>query len=140
MSTTTPQPNFQTITAVLGLRLPALLMVGFLVLFSSLSQAADPWSTADVTREAVYLAVVAVDWGQTLDIANHDGYTETNPMLGPHPGRGNINKYFLAGIVLQAAAIHYLPARWRPVVQNVGIGFEVGTTMRNYKIGLSLDF
>lgn len=121
-------------------RVLAWLLGALLGVFSLSATAADPWSRADVTREAVYQALAVVDWGQTLDIENHPGLYETNFILGKHPSRARINAYFLTTGALHFAATHYLPREWRPVFQYVSIGIEVGAVSNNYKLGVKLAF
>jgi hypothetical protein len=93
---------------------------------------ATDWTTQDTVLQATMTALLVVDWGQTLWIADHTnnqkicGYTydgqylcqkksdmyglppveEINPALGDHPSRGTVNAYF--GIAIPAhAAISY---------------------------------
>lgn len=116
------------------------LLAFFSLLFTGYAHAADPWLHSEVTREAVYQVLAAVDWGQTLDIENHPGYYENNPILGKHPSRARINSYFLTTGILHAVTTHYLPSRWRPLFQYLSIGIEVNAVHINYHFGLRLAF
>lgn len=116
-------------------------VLAFLPLFfAGYASAADPWSHGDVTRETVYQVLAVVDWGQTLDIENHPGMSESNPILGRHPSRARINSYFLTAGILHAVAVHYLPAPWRPAFQAVSIGIEVDAVAHNARLGIGLAF
>lgn len=103
--------------------------------------AADPWSKADKAREAVYLAMHVLDWGQTLDIAkNPDLHGEGNSILGEHPSVKRVNRYFVATALLQVGVTHALPARWRPAFQYFWIGVEAGFVAHNYRAGVRVNF
>lgn len=121
-------------------RLLAWLLAAFLGVFCLPAQAADPWTPADKAREAVFVALMAVDLGQTLDIEHHPELYETNPILGEHPSRRRIATYFLTTTALHLLAVDALPARWRAAVQYVSIGIEAGATGNNYRLGLKLAF
>lgn len=116
-------------------------LLGGILCFSCLSaHAADPWSQADKAREVVYLAIVAVDWGQTLDFQHHPELSEANPVLGPHPSRARINTLIPAAMLLHAAVVHYLPEQWRAVFQYTTLSIELGAVHNNYRLGLKLAF
>ncbi len=121
-------------------RLLAALLGAFLGLFGGAALAADPWSTGDKVREGVYLTLLAADWGQTLDIENHDGYKEGNPFLGPDPSRSRITTWVLSTALVHVAAVHVLPARWRPIFQYLSIGIEANMVNHNASMGLRLAF
>lgn len=105
------------------------------------AHAGDPWSPVDRQREAAYLVLHAIDWGQTLYIADHpDTHHEQNPLLGPHPTRGRVHGYFAATALLHVGLVHVLPARWRPAVQMLSIAIEAGTVASNWRAGVRLAF
>ena len=80
-----------------------------LLVFVPLNADAD-WSEADTAREVVYLGFHIVDWGQTLDIADHpDRWHENNPFLGSHPSRGEVNRWFIIGGLLHPVVSYLLP-------------------------------
>jgi hypothetical protein len=54
------------------------------------------------TEEGVYQALHLADMMQSLDIKNHPGHHEANPILGPHPNDGQVLAYFAA-----EAGLHY---------------------------------
>ena len=113
----------------------------FLLLVTAPVFAADPWSKADKTREAIYLTLHVVDWGQSLDIAkNPQLYTEGNHILGEHPSVKRVNAYFATTALLHAGIVHVLPSRYRPAFQYFWIGVEAGVVALNYKAGLKVNF
>jgi hypothetical protein len=91
--------------------------------------------------EAAYLTLLAIDWSQTRYIAkNPDRFREINPLLGEHPSLGKVNNYFVASALVNIAAVHYLPERYRKPFQYLTIGFEATTVAHNYSIGIKLDW
>ena len=88
------------------------------VLLAANLHASEPLSRADLTREGAVFALDLVDWGQTLAITDSP-YTlrEQNPMLGPHPTRGDVNRYFVASLAFHLIILRLLPERFRPAFQ-----------------------
>lgn len=136
------------------------LLLIFLLLFPSIAKA--EWTDADTVREAVYLSVLAIDWGQTLQISKHQAkgctYTvasgsgfgtkwsgdcdysemeEVNPLLGKHPSNAEINRFFIAGALLHYAIAKTLPSEWREPFQYLGIGLEIGVIGHNFILSKS---
>ena len=56
---------------------------------------------ADLAREAIFAAEVLVDYRQTLDIKNHPGVYELNPIMGRHPSDDRIAIGCAATVALQ---------------------------------------
>lgn len=113
----------------------------FLFLVTAPALAADPWSDADKTREAIYLTLHVVDWGQSLDIAKRpDAYNEDSPFLGAQPSVRRVNTHFAVTAALHVAAVHVMPSNWRPVFQYFWIATEAGVVCNNYRIGLRMNF
>lgn len=112
-----------------------------LALAAAPTHAADPWSDADIAREAVYLTLHAADWRQTRVAAERpDRFVETNPILGEYPSARRIDGYFAATALLHVGVVHVLPASWRPAFQYFWIGVEAGQAVRNYRVGVRMDF
>jgi len=96
---------------------------------------------SDVLLEAIFIGLVLVDWGQTLNIAdNPQRYHEYNPILGRHPSRGEVNTYFALAIPLHTVVTYALPQKWRKywlvgtiVPQAVCVG-------NNFAIGLRVSY
>lgn len=102
---------------------------------------ASDWTEADTAREVAYLALHVMDWGQTLDIADHpERFYERNPVLGRHPSRGDVNRYFIITGLLHPVVSYMLPRGWRDGWQYVTIGVEVGCVGANARLGVGFGF
>jgi len=106
------------------------------------ADAAGHWTPKDVARQLAFEGLLVLDWGQTLDISARPGeYREYNPVLGDHPSRGDVNRYFLTCALVQFAIAHYLGhGALRSAWQYSGIGLEAGVVANNRSIGLSVRF
>jgi len=111
-----------------------------LILLPCAAQAHDPWTRADTERQALDTGLVVLDWGTTLDIANHPGFHECNPILGRHPSRARINEYISAAIAADALLAYELPAAWRHRWQWAVAAVEVAAVDNNLGMGLRLRF
>lgn len=117
------------------------ILAAFLFLFSINACAFDEWTSDDKTREAVYLAVDAIDWLQTRNIArNPDKYYETNPILGQHPSVGRVNVYFASMMLAHIGIVTALPNKYRAAFQFTSIVYEVNYVAGNYRLGISAKF
>ena len=91
--------------------------------------------------EWVYQGFAVADMLTTLDIAKHPGYTEMNPILGPHPSDGRVVGYFaLTGLlhygITRALVMGDMPRPLIQVWEATGIALEAGMVGHNYSIGL----
>lgn len=112
-----------------------------LILLLASPALADEWTRADTYREVAYLALHCADWSQTLTIAdNPQKWNETNPILGSHPSRGDVNTYFIATGLLHPVISYVLPRPWREVWQYGTIGLEVVVVGNNARIGIGFSF
>ena len=103
--------------------------------------AADEWTRADTYREAAYLTLHAIDWGQTLYIADHPNeYYERNTILGDHPSRGRVNTYFILSGLGHAAVSYVLPRPYREIWQYGTIAVSGYWVINNYHIGIQFGF
>lgn len=135
------------------------------MLLASQANAAE-WRTEDIQREAVFGALLIIDWRQTIYISKHpDRFGEANPMIhlestvdlnacrqgaGPNdtvcdhtPDPENtqrVNKYFLIAALAHVGVTHLLSNKWRSRWQYVTIGVQTGTVYHNYSAGVRLDF
>ena len=98
------------------------------------------WSTHDTEREAVFDGLLVVDTMQTHNIAHAPTYQEENPILGPHPSNGSVNRYMAACALGHLAVSYLLPERYRPYWQYVTIGIEGGIVAHNLSIGVGVPF
>ena len=127
--------------AAAGLLLFAVPLAMFRVNLATPALAADPWSDADKTREAIYLTLHVADWGQTLDIAKHPNlYTEENNVLGECPSAKRVNTYFATTALLHIAVVHFMPSSWRAAFQYSTIAMESGVIIKNNSVGIGINF
>jgi hypothetical protein len=120
----------------------ALFVLGLLLVFNSEARADETDPSAPTPKlELAFDVAELADMMTTLDIKNHPGYIEENPILGQHPSQSRI-----IGMCVGAAAIHYLVTRElvREHVPASVVNFweiasasvEVGFAAHNYSIGL----
>jgi hypothetical protein len=117
-------------------------MILALVMVSSAHAGDRTWTGKDTALEATYLVLRAMDWQQTLYIAEHPVYYERNILLGKHPTPSQVNQY-MALIAISHVVISYaLPKTWRTWFQGITI-IEVGATVqcnRERGLAISLSF
>lgn len=104
---------------------------------------ADDWTTQDSVREAVYLSVLVIDWGQTRNIAHHPENWQENVVdwaITKHPSVHQVDNYFALYAVTQVAIAYLLPSEYRKAWQYVNIGYEVRTVHSNFSIGIGVEF
>ncbi len=104
------------------------------------AMAHDPWTTQDTILEGLFLAQLAVDRAQTLDLKNHPDKYETNPMLGNRPTDRRINRHFLMVALLHPAISYALPKNARTGFQFVSVTVEAYAIGNNFSIGLRAKF
>ena len=109
----------------------------------------DPWSGADIALEAVTVGLFLVDWGQTLDITERDGYYEKNAYLGKDPSRGKVNKYFALSCLAHGLVTWALPVKCeifgfrfnpRRIWQCGYIGYQCSVVHGNIEAGVRVSF
>lgn len=115
------------------------LIILFLTLLPVQAFAHD-WNKTDVALEVVSAGITIVDWGQTLNISDHGGMYEMNPILGKHPERREINTYFISVLTIHPIVSMLLPPKARTIWQSIYIGVELTAIGSNYKSGLRMDF
>jgi len=109
------------------------------LLFAPQARAADPWDKADLALAGTYLALKAVDFGQTRYIAQHpERFRECNPIIGRHPSESDVIVYFALGAVVDAAVAHFLPSKWRKIYLGARIATSLVCVANNASIGLKV--
>ena len=99
------------------------------------------WTKEQVLLQGVASTLKIIDWGQTLDIADKpDRYEETNPILGKHPSRAEVNRYFGYSVGTQLLITHLLPSEWRKFWLGGWIGVSGYYVNHNYGVGLRVNF
>ena len=100
----------------------------------------DAWGTADVTLAAAFLTTLWVDAAQTRAFARGGwhGFRETNPLLGPRPGVGQINAYTAAAGLATLGVAAVLPARARRRWLAAALAVELYTVAHTTRMGAAL--
>jgi len=117
-----------------------MIVLGCLLSSCATFKNADPWTDEQVVLQSVAAVLKVADWGTTLDIENCANYYETNPILGKHPNRGKINKYFALSLGSQVFITHILPSKYRNWWLGTNILISGYMVKNNFGIGLKLDF
>lgn len=113
----------------------------FVLLFVPSLAIADPWSSRDKALEGVFIAVTAIDWLQTRDIArNPDRWTEENSILGQHPSIAEVNTYFAILTISHIALVDIIPSEYRAPFQITTIFIEYHYISSNFSLGISAEF
>lgn len=99
-----------------------------------------PYSSSDITRQAVFTGLMLLDYKQTLDIKKHKELRETNKILGENPSDTRVRNYFIATTIVHAAIVGFLPPAEREVWQCAGIVLEGVVVMHNRRLGLHISF
>lgn len=108
------------------------------------------WTKADKIGQVMVLGAMTMDWLQTRYIASHGNeYRETNPMLGEHPSKGQVNAYFAGLAAFNVATSCLLPSeiivndyRFKPRLMwqtstFLGHGYAV---ISNYNLGVGIEW
>lgn len=109
-------------------------------LLCSPCQAAESFSEADLVGLGAIAATYVVDYKQTLDIKNHPGMYETNPILGRNPSDVKVRNYFIASGLTTLGAVYLLPKKYRPYLIGGVLVLEVAVIGHNKRIGLRTNF
>ncbi len=97
------------------------------------------WTKEDTARQVAYGAVHIIDWGQTRDISK-SGKEELNLYLGKHPSLGKVDTYFISTLAIHTLVSYSLTPRYRKWWQYLTFGVETGVVVRNYNLGVKVDF
>lgn len=104
--------------------------------------------------DAVLFILRAVDWRQTTVIATKqfqpgwynwdDGskyvYSEANPILGKHPDKHDVDRYFASLILIDMLIAEFGPEWLHKSWNSIHIGAELFCVDRNYKVGIRIKF
>jgi len=111
---------------------------------SALDLVPENWTRADTGRQVAYMAILAIDAGQTADIQNHDDLVEKNPiitgMFGENPTSGQTAAYFIGTGITHYAISAMLKPKYRRYWQNVSLSFNGAIVANNFRLGLSWGF
>ena len=101
----------------------------------------DTWTQDQIIMQGIVSGLNIIDWGQTLDISERpDEYREINPILGEHPDRGEVNRYFACSIALKILITHLLPSKYRDYWLGGNIAISWYLVDHNHRVGLRVNF
>lgn len=118
--------------------------IAFALLLAAGCATSRQWTKTDTLLEVGFLAVEAIDWSQTVQMAEfseaHRSITDVNPILGPHSTPWGVTGYFATTTALHAGVAYLLPKPMRAVWQMAWIGLEAGTVAHNiqWHVGMAL--
>jgi hypothetical protein len=128
--------------------IPAIALI--LLTFSAPAYSAEKgnrheWTVSDTLVEALFATLVYVDWKQTIEFTqNPDKYPncfETNPLLGKHPSRSEINAVIGGSLLAHALIARSLSQPYRGWWQFLWIGIEADVIHTNrVVVGVSTSF
>ena len=119
----------------------AALLIFLFGLLPSLCEARDPWEGSDYMLAGAALAALAVDWGQTRNVAkNPQRFAETNPILGPSPSVGKVDAYFVGAMIGTVALAHLMPRDYRRLFLTGTLTVELAAIEQNRSIGVKVEF
>lgn len=112
----------------------------FLALFFTIPCKAESWSKEQKQLAGIATTLMVVDWAQTRHIANNPHkFHELNPLLPNHPSIGQVNRHFIISGLIIGALAHNLP-QYRSLLLKTYIGYQTINTVRNYHIGIKMEF
>ena len=115
-----------------------LLIVTFI--FSGCAYTPDKWTKKQIILQGTATALSVIDWGQTLDIVDRPEYYEINPIIGKHPSRADVNRYFACSVILKVLITHILPSEYRKYWLGGNILISGYFVNNNYQIGLRVNY
>lgn len=100
------------------------------------------WTSVNTKKEATYIALHVIDWGQTRYIVEHpEKYKEASPVIGNNPTLGKVDSYFIKSGIIHIGIGYILPqGYWRDLYQNISIGVKAGVVGYNYSLGVKVSF
>ena len=122
------------------LRAAALLLcLPCLLCLTSPARAATALDRTELMRELGYDTLLAIDARQT-SLAVAQGYREINPLLGPRPSPGQVNRHMLLSMAAHGLLTWLLPRRLRAPWQLTGIAVEAVVIGHNVALGVRWRF
>jgi hypothetical protein len=98
------------------------------------------WEDEDRYLFGAWAAVNVIDAAQTLDIRNHPGMREINPLMPHQPQRRDVALHTLGSLALGYWFIDNIDARYRKTVLGTLIGFELILINHNRVLGLHFAY
>ena len=113
-----------------------------LLLFCATPALADkPWDSVDKSLGAAVLVLHVADWAQTRYIAeNPDRFYETNPLLGKHPSKAQVDRFFVLTGVAGYFLADWLEGDGRKFFLGGVAMAKLGVVIHNDSIGIKMEF
>lgn len=93
------------------------------------------------TLYATAIGTTAIDWGQTRAIVRSpERWSESNPVLGPHPTYAQVDVYFPAILLGTAISYPFIKPSYRPYLYGALTLLESIVIIDNFHGGLRMDF
>jgi len=111
--------------------------------YEALPKTGDIFTPKIVTAllEGAPPTLLGLDWLQTSYIASHPKeFAELNPILGKHPSQADVNRYFVATMLLYGLGRMFLPDPWDKRMRDATIYVQAPNVARNAAVGISLGF
>lgn len=108
--------------------------------------AGEEWATTDYALLGSALTLQAVDWAQTRNAmrrnaaAGETRYVERNPIVGPTPSAGRLDKIAALTMLSTAGLAVALPSSYRRWFLGAVVVIEAAVVYGNHQIGLRVDF
>lgn len=107
-----------------------------------------PMSDADIARQIVITATLAIDHDQTQQIRviretaipGSPQISEGNPIIRRHFSEAGIRNYFVLTAVGSAVLTKAMPKEWRAATQYGIIALQVAVIIKNKRAGLTFKF
>ena len=90
-------------------------------------------------RVAANTALVA-DWLQTREVVASDYVYETNGLLGEQPSQAEVNRYFVASILLTNVIGELLPNNYGNYFYLTVAVVETSAVIEGYRVGVRVEF
>jgi len=121
----------KTLLLSLLLLLPATVVAGL-----------DDWTEEQRKWYAASVVVTVADWATTRDMTRryHEGYHETNPIMGQYPSRQRVDQHFLTVLVANYFIADNLSSRNRTVYLQFFTVGQAAVVANNLNIGLRIRF
>ena len=95
------------------------------------------WTPANIAAASTAAVGVLVDWAQTRQ-ALHQGWSEGNPVLGPHPSAMRLTAYNLVALPTVVGLGAALPTRLRTLWYAAVTLVETAAITKNASLGLRI--
>lgn len=89
----------------------------------------------------LYLLLHAIDYRQSVYIQEHPEHCyELNPLIGTHPSRGDVDRYFLATTAGVYLVDKLAPERYKNAVEGIYVTVAFSAVAWNSAIGIGFHF